>query len=268
VVTGKKTCGCVLDCLLTIDLFFPRSSACVCVFSDAARICDRCYGWAPEVELIGQNEAANVNFVPTHLHHIVFELVKNSMRAVLEHHGVKNYDAPAIKIVLSEDEREFAIKISDQGGGIPRKDMPRIWSYLYTTQSNDANGGPGGPEALLDAIKDGGSGAGHPTNAVGPAGGEGAPMSGFGYGLPISKMSAESNPGHAMHALFLHLALRFAFNSRRLSSSAADSCVSASLSFLSPLSSCLPGTVLISAVTSTSCPWKATALTLTCTCPS
>jgi hypothetical protein len=213
------------------------------------------------VELIGQNEAANVNFVPTHLHHIVFELVKNSMRAVLEHHGVKNYDAPAIKIVLSEDEREFAIKISDQGGGIPRKDMPRIWSYLYTTQSNDANGGPGGPEALLDAIKDGGSGAGHPTNAVGPAGGEGAPMSGFGYGLPISKMSVPGNPPKRF---------QFAFPSAAwcLFPSVADSCGSASFSFLSPLSSCLPGTVLISAVTSTLCPSRATALTPISTCRS
>jgi len=185
--------------------------------SDAARICDRVYGWAPEVELSGETDAPQVNFVPTHLHHIVFELVKNSMRAVLEFHGVKNYDAPAIKIILSEDEREFAIKISDQGGGIPRSDMPRIWSYLYTTQSNS-----GGAEALLDAIAQGGgmgvdAAGGHPTNAVGPAGGESTPMSGFGYGLPISRLLLQhsggdlelcSLPGYGTDA-YLHIPKEF-----------------------------------------------------------
>jgi pyruvate dehydrogenase kinase 2/3/4 len=59
--------------------------------SDAARICDRVYGWAPEVDIIGASDSFDINFVPTHLHHICFELIKNSMRAVLEHHGVKNY---------------------------------------------------------------------------------------------------------------------------------------------------------------------------------
>jgi pyruvate dehydrogenase kinase 2/3/4 len=133
-----------------------------------------------------------VNFVPNHLHHIIFELMKNSMRAVLEHHGVQNYDAPAIQVVLTDDEREFAIKISDQGGGIPRKDMHRIWSYLYSTTSAksakellegiNGGGGGGGSGPVVDAA------AGHPTNAVGPEGDGAGPMSGFGYGLPLARL--------------------------------------------------------------------------------
>ena len=156
--------------------------------SDAARVCEREYGWAPDVEVVGA-EDVQVNFVPNHLHHIIFELMKNSMRAVLEHHGVKNYDAPPIQVVLTDDEREFAIKISDQGGGIPRKDMHRIWSYLYSTTSTktaqqllDSINGQGGP--VVDAA------AGHPTNAVGPEGDGAGPMSGFGYGLPLSRLYA------------------------------------------------------------------------------
>ena len=77
--------------------------------SDAARVCEREYGWAPDVDIVGAEEV-QVNFVPNHLHHIVFELMKNSMRAVLEHHGVANYDAPPIQVVLTDDEREFAIR--------------------------------------------------------------------------------------------------------------------------------------------------------------
>jgi len=133
-----------------------------------ARVCERESGciWAPDVEIVGTEEV-QVNFVPNHLHHIVFELTKNSMRAVLEHHGVKNYDAPPIQVVLTDDEREFAIKISDQGGGIPRKDMHLIWSYLYSTTSTKT------AQQLLDSINGQGSpvvdaAIVHPTNAVVP----------------------------------------------------------------------------------------------------
>lgn len=132
--------------------------------------------------------------------------MKNSMRAVLEFHtlglngsGVRlpsgelrsKYDAPPIQVVLTDDDDEFAIKISDQGGGIPRRDMPRIWSYLYTT-TNPADG----PERLVNGLTGGGelgvdAAGGHPTNAVGPEQAE-TPMSGFGYGLPIARQWLEA----------------------------------------------------------------------------
>lgn len=111
--------------------------------------------------------------------------MKNSMRAVIEFHGLKNYDAPSIQVVLTNDEERYAIRISDQGGGIPRKDMPRIWSYLYTTTN------PTSTEELLERIQGNGvvdAAGGHPTNAVGPAGDSATPMSGFGYGLPIARL--------------------------------------------------------------------------------
>jgi pyruvate dehydrogenase kinase 2/3/4 len=38
--------------------------------SDAARACERQYGWAPDVDVIG-DEGQVINFVPTHLHHIM-----------------------------------------------------------------------------------------------------------------------------------------------------------------------------------------------------
>lgn len=135
-----------------------------------------------------------------------FELLKNSMRAVIEFHGLKNYDAPAIQVVLTNDEERYAIKVSDQGGGIPRKDMPRIWSYLYTTtnptsteelvnqiQGGGSSGGGGGGGRSSGSSQDDGVDAagGHPTNAVGPSGDSSTPMSGLGYGLPISKVLSE-----------------------------------------------------------------------------
>ena len=40
-------------------------------------------------------------------------------------------------IFVSDENEDVAIKVSDQGGGIPRSAMPRIWSYLYTTAAID-----------------------------------------------------------------------------------------------------------------------------------
>lgn len=64
------------------------------------------------------------SYVPTHLHYIMLELLKNSMRATVEHHGV-DADYPPIKVVIADgsDNEDVIIKVSDEGGGIPRSNM-------------------------------------------------------------------------------------------------------------------------------------------------
>lgn len=46
-------------------------------------------------------------------------------------------DLPEIEVVIVAGERDFTIKVSDQGGGIPHRDMARIWTYLHTTAPPD-----------------------------------------------------------------------------------------------------------------------------------
>ena len=136
---------------------------------DTARhMCLRQYGDAPEVELHGHTDFS-MPFVPSHLHHMLFEVIKNSMRAVVEFHGVDN-NMPPIKIVIAdgEDNEDVSIKISDEGGGIPRSSVSRIWSYLYTTADSEAF-------ERLEAPND--------------FGGD-SPLAGLGYGLPISRLFA------------------------------------------------------------------------------
>ncbi|CAI5708223.1 unnamed protein product [Hyaloperonospora brassicae] len=136
---------------------------------DTARhMCLRQYGDAPEVELHGHTDFS-MPFVPSHLHHMLFEVIKNSMRAVVEFHGVDNI-MPPIKIVIAdgEDNEDVSIKISDEGGGIPRSSVSRIWSYLYTTADSEAF-------ERLEAPND--------------FGGD-SPLAGLGYGLPISRLFA------------------------------------------------------------------------------
>lgn len=74
-------------------------------------------------------------YVPTHLHYIMLELLKNSMRATVEYHGV-DADYPPIKVVIADgsDNEDVIVKVSDEGGGIPRSNMKRIWSYVSDTR--------------------------------------------------------------------------------------------------------------------------------------
>jgi pyruvate dehydrogenase kinase 2/3/4 len=65
---------------------------------------------------------------------------------------------------------DFSIKVSDQGYGMCRRSMSRIWTYLHTTADRKTQ------EALLR----GGS------QEIGAS----APMAGFGYGLPLSRLHA------------------------------------------------------------------------------
>jgi pyruvate dehydrogenase kinase 2/3/4 len=54
--------------------------------------------------------------------------------------------------------------VSDEGGGIPRSGMPRVWTYMYTTAKL--------PSAAEDDLRSDFK----------------APMAGFGYGLPLSRL--------------------------------------------------------------------------------
>lgn len=48
--------------------------------ADARDICIRQYGSAPDVDIYGGKDFTFA-YVPEHLHHMLFELVKNSLRA-------------------------------------------------------------------------------------------------------------------------------------------------------------------------------------------
>ena len=85
---------------------------------DASRQCIDFYGGAPQVQWLGATDL-KFPYVPSHLYYIFFELFKNSMRAVVETHGIEN--PPPIQFVLAEGGEDISVKISDRGGGISRK---------------------------------------------------------------------------------------------------------------------------------------------------
>jgi len=46
--------------------------------------------------------------------HMLFEVMKNSLRAVVETHGEECEDYPPIKVIVAEGQDDITIKISDE----------------------------------------------------------------------------------------------------------------------------------------------------------
>lgn len=117
-------------------------------------------------------------YVPGHLHHMLFETLKNALRATVEktieqNQGINKYDLkfPPVKVIISEGLEDLTVKISDEGGGIARSNLPLVWTYLYTTMPEDEQIG------LIDE-----------NNMATPN--FLAPMAGYGYGLALSRLYA------------------------------------------------------------------------------
>ncbi|CAM9902329.1 unnamed protein product [Ascophyllum nodosum] len=140
---------------------------------DAKFVCTRQYGDAPDVTLHGRLDLT-FSYVPSHLHYIMLELIKNSMRATVDFHGLDEMDNNPIRVVIAdgEDNEDVVIKVADEGGGIRRSNMTRIWSYLFTTAD------PSVQKGFIDAEQ------GESDHA------KESPLAGLGYGLPISRSYA------------------------------------------------------------------------------
>ncbi|GAB0133584.1 hypothetical protein EsDP_00001990 [Epichloe bromicola] len=172
-----------------------------------ADICELRYGSRPLIYIDGEPDTTFA-FVPTHLEYIVTELLKNAFRATVESRcrepvvvtiapepllkeqpggaplikqpsqGRGQFRSDAIK-PLDDNTPGVTIRIRDRGGGISSDILPNIWSYSFTTFSDDEEfPGSGAP---------GGDGLG----AIAAASTGGSSIAGLGYGLPLSRAYAE-----------------------------------------------------------------------------
>lgn len=139
----------------------------------ASYLCEKYYLGSPEVEFEIINEHENrdyieMGYVPSHLHHICFELFKNSMRAVIELHG--SVEPPPIRILMTKGKDNVCIRISDRGGGASLDNSRRWTHYMYST----APPPPKSDDAQI------------------------APLAGYGYGIPLSRLYARYLGGDLM----------------------------------------------------------------------
>lgn len=121
---------------------------------DATDICRMNYGDAPDIKIKNLTDP-EICYIPSHLHYVLFEIIKNALRASVEN----NQDS--VEIILSGTD-DVIIKISDKGKGIPYSDLEKIWFYSYTTMEKNFYNNYINPE------KD-------------------CPMAGFGLGLSVSR---------------------------------------------------------------------------------
>lgn len=135
-------------------------------YENARFICDQYYLASPELRLKEINDVEHgapirIVYVPSHLYHMLFELFKNAMRAVMEHHGDAEDGLPPVEVVVCRGKEDICVKMSDRGGGIPRSSTDMLFHYMYST-------------------------APQPSKSDSQT----VPLAGYGYGLPISRLYA------------------------------------------------------------------------------
>ncbi|NXU49086.1 PDK2 kinase, partial [Turnix velox] len=134
-------------------------------YNMAKLLCDKYYMSSPDLEIEEVNasnpqQPISIVYVPSHLYHMLFELFKNAMRATVESHENSPH-LPPVRVMVALGQEDLSIKMSDRGMGVPLRKIDRLFSYMYSTA---------------------------PTPQLGTGG---APLAGFGYGLPISRLYAK-----------------------------------------------------------------------------
>lgn len=148
-------------------------------YAKAATQCETFYGRGkcPGIRIVEHN-AVNpgkpilITYPELNLRHIFVELLKNSMRAVIENNSSvandqsaapKTAAVPCINVLITKGATNITIKISDQGGGISRDATDELFLYLYSTAPR-----PDLRDKKPDKV----------------------PFAGYGYGLPLSRLYA------------------------------------------------------------------------------
>lgn len=135
-------------------------------YENAKFLCDQYYLASPNL-FIEEHNALDFNspisfvYVPSHLYHMLFELFKNSMRAVVEYHGTAADSYPPLHVLVVKGKEDLTIKVSDKGGGISRSTIELLFQYMYSTAPQPSTSGDNS-----------------------------APLAGYGYGLPLSRLYA------------------------------------------------------------------------------
>lgn len=103
----------------------------------AQKVCQRFVpGTAvPEITIRG-HLSATFPYVLSHLEYIVGELLRNSIQAVMHRHKGAS-SVPPIEVLICEAPQQVVIRISDQGGGIPRDILPYLWSFNKGPRSKE-----------------------------------------------------------------------------------------------------------------------------------
>lgn len=151
---------------------------------DARRVCSVHYGMeAPEVQLISATRPdATTVHVESHVHRVLFEILKNSLRAVMDRSissqtNTRNNTTrpPPLKLIMAAGGEDFTFKLQDEGGGVPFSEIDHMFGYTYSTFTDLPPSRTGSlASASIHGEKD-------YVNL---------PLSGYGLGLPLARLIA------------------------------------------------------------------------------
>ncbi|KGO63996.1 Branched-chain alpha-ketoacid dehydrogenase kinase/Pyruvate dehydrogenase kinase, N-terminal [Penicillium italicum] len=82
----------------------------------------------PAITVKGHADAT-FPYILSHLEYIIGELLRNSVQAVMEKYQHSDQPPPPIEVLVCETPQHVIMRISDQGGGIPREILPYLWSF-------------------------------------------------------------------------------------------------------------------------------------------
>ncbi|GME69044.1 unnamed protein product [[Candida] boidinii] len=130
----------------------------------------------PDIKINLNNKDLTISCIPNHVIHIIFEVLKNSVLATMHNTNSSSSSSSKEPIIINvfDDPDSIEIKICDQGGGIPRDKLSKIWSYHYTT--TDSKTSENSVELLNSTQKE-------------------TIISGLGFGLPLCKLYILFNHG-------------------------------------------------------------------------
>ncbi|KAI5292733.1 hypothetical protein KEM52_006111 [Ascosphaera acerosa] len=82
----------------------------------------------PEIVVRGHLDAT-FPYIQSHLEYVLGELLRNSVQAVATRYRDSRDKPPPIEVLICESSQHVIIRVSDQGGGIPREMLPSLWSF-------------------------------------------------------------------------------------------------------------------------------------------
>lgn len=130
----------------------------------ASIICEKNYNNSPNVIIESYGEIPIFPYIRNNMFYIFLEILKNSMKGTMD----KGRELNDISIKVFNYDDVVTVKISDNGIGIKHRNLKNIWSYFFSTAEVRRIG------LEYDDMKDFD---------------KSTPLAGFGYGLPITKMS-------------------------------------------------------------------------------
>ena len=90
-------------------------------YENARFLCDQYYLISPELQIEEHNELEDATmpirtvYVPSHLYHMLFEIFKNSMRAVVESKDNEKCDKlPPLKVLIVRGKEDICVKASER----------------------------------------------------------------------------------------------------------------------------------------------------------